>query len=148
MALDESELVDLLAQQCELCRRLSGLAERQRGLITGDQAENLLGVLGERQHILEALSGIAERLRPFQRNWKGVRGGMPAALGDRVDILVEEVQRRLQAVLSSDEADARLLAARKSVAAQEMKTLRTARQAGTAYADAEARPAQVDWTDR
>jgi hypothetical protein len=152
-----SDVLALLTQQRDLCRQLSGYAERQRPLVTGDRPEQLLAALGERQILLDQLGGVVERMRPYQRNWREVRTGMAAEEGRRADALLAEVNTLLGGILQQDEADAKLLSARKASTAREMGQLKQTRAAGAAYATAGGYPAtgtygpaagggHLDWT--
>lgn len=145
---ETTRVLTLLSHQRELCVQLGALANQQRALITGEQPEHLLAVLGERQSVLERLGGIAAQLRPFQQRWREVREAMSPAQGQIVDRLVGEVNTMLSSILQKDEADAQLLAARKNVAAQSLSDMKQTRAAGAAYAAAGAASGnQMDWTD-
>lgn len=142
-----AEVLNLLRQQRDLCVRLARLAEQQRQLITGDQPEQLLGVLASRQSLLEQLEAVASGLRPYQRAWRATRAQMDAATGSEADRLVAEVNTLLGDILRSDAADAELLSARRTATARQMAEVRQTRQAGHAYAAAAAvTGTAVDWT--
>lgn len=142
-----SDVLSLLRQQRDLCVRLARLAEQQRQLITGDQPEQLLGVLASRQSLLEQLDTVANGLRPYQRAWRATRSEMDAASGSEADRLVAEVNALLGEILRSDAADAELLSARKTATVRQMADLRQTRHAGNAYATAGAAAGSaVDWT--
>ena len=152
-AQDTSAVLALLTQQRDLCRRLGAFCDRQRPLVTGDHAEQLLAVLGERQVLLDQLGGVVEKLRPYQRDWREVRTRMAAEEGRRADALVAEVNGLLSTILQHDDADAKLLSARKAATAQQITELKQSRAAGVAYASAAGGyasttdgGARVDWT--
>jgi hypothetical protein len=143
-----AETLRLLEEQRELCRQLSGFAAAQRALITGDEPERLLAVLGDRQQVLDRLSVIVDRLRPVQRRWGEVRASLTPAQARQADALITEVNTLLAGILKGDEADAQLLSARKTATGQSLQQVGQGRQAGAAYA-AGAAPAvsRVDWID-
>ena len=144
---DAGELIGLLGEQRELYGQLGQLAHGQRALITGDSPERLLGVLGKRQGLIERLERLSEQLRPYQQNWRTVRPMLSPADGRRVDELVAEVNGLLKGIIEKDAADAELLAARKSDAAQGVHTMKSARQAGAAYGGGQAASgSRIDWT--
>ena len=146
---EAAHLVALLTEQCELYRELSGLAEHQRSLIDGNQAERLLGVLGQRQTIIDRLSMLAERMRPYQRSWQTIRQGLSPDESRRVDHLVAQVNDYLSAILAQDKADVELLATRKGETATAMSQLKASRRAGAAYAAAGGvERVPVEWTDQ
>lgn len=143
-----SELIALLSEQCGLYAQLRDLAVGQRSLITGDRPELLLGVLGERQRLIERLEALSGRLRPYQNDWRAVRSGLSASDGRRVDQLVAEVNALLKGILEKDAADAELLAARKSETALRVQSARAVRQAGAAYAASGDVPGGArEWTE-
>ncbi len=144
------ELLTLLEAQCGLFGQLAALADRQRGLISGDQAEPLLALLVERQKLIDELTALAGRLRPYQRDWDSVRERLSAHERERAEHLLGELQRRLRELAASDESDARLLAARKHATAEGISRVRESRQAGKAYAATGTGGGEggMDWTDR
>lgn len=145
---DATELVALLSEQRDLYVRLGQLALGQRELITGDSPERLLGVLGERQRLIDRLEALNSRIRPYQANWRSVRAAMAPADGRRVDGLLAEVNTLLRGIIEKDAADAELLAARKSETARDMQAMKAARTAGAAYGGAApVSGSQIDWTD-
>ncbi len=143
-----AEVLSLLSEQRDLCRQLGQFVELQRSLITSGDAERLLTLLGDRQHLLDRMSHVGQRLRAFQRNWPAVRAGMAPADAARSDALIADVNRLLAAILKTDEADAQLLSARKNATAQDLGQVRQGRQVGAAYTAATA-PAssRVEWVD-
>lgn len=141
------ELLALLTEQCALYAQLGQLAQGQRSLITGDRPEQLLGVLGERQRLIDRLEALGARMRPYQRDWRAVRGSLDESRGRRVDELVARANGLLSGILQADEADAELLAARKSEAGQGVGQVKAVRQARAAYAGGgQATGSQLDWT--
>ena len=145
---DASELIALLSEKRDLCVQLGELADSQRSLITGDDPERLLSVLGDRQKILDQMGVLKARLEPYQQNWHEVRSQLTENQGQQVDQLVSEVNTLLSAILAKDEADTQLLAARKSSTSKAMAELKTGRQAGVAYAAADGTDQSlVEWTD-
>lgn len=131
---DANELLSLLSEQRDAYHELGRLAERQRALITADEPEQLLAVLAQRQKVLDRLTAMADRVRPYQEQWQALRPGMGAEVGDQVDRLIAEIRQTLSVILEKDEADARLLAARKGSTARSMGALKQGRQADAAYA--------------
>lgn len=145
---DPGQLMGLLSEQRELYRQLGQLACGQRDLITGESPERLLGVLVQRQRVIDQLEGVTGRLRPYQQNWRSVRSNLSPEDGRRADQIVAEVNVLLKSILEKDAADAELLAARKSNAGQAMQSMKTARHAGTAYGGGQlASGSRIDWMD-
>jgi hypothetical protein len=145
-----AEVLALLKEQCDLCRQISSFAQTQRSLITGDEPERLLALMAQRQTVLDRLTQVGQQLKPIQRNWMTFRGELPAAQAREADDLIREVNRLLAGILQMDEADARLLSARKDSTAQQLQQVGRGRMAGAAYAASGASAApmtRVDWTD-
>jgi hypothetical protein len=143
-----SDLMGLLSEQRELYRQLGQLAGGQRALITGESPERLLGVLVQRQRVIDRLEDVTGRLRPYQRKWRSVRSSLSPEDGRRADQIVAEVNGLLKGILEKDAADAELLAARKSSVGQSLQSVKTARHAGTAYGGGQpASGSRIDWMD-
>lgn len=146
---ETGELIALLTEQRNLYAELAALAQRQQSLITGDDPERLLEVLGQRQRAIDRLGVLADRLRPHLDNWGEVRPLMPETDGRRADGLVTEINKLLSTILARDKADAELLAARKGSTAAAVAGLKRGKQAGAAYAaNAGTGQSRVDWTDQ
>ncbi|GMV96246.1 MAG: hypothetical protein AMXMBFR83_06140 [Phycisphaerae bacterium] len=142
-----AEVIALLTEQCGLYAQLGQLSRGQRALITGESAEQLLAVLGERQRLIDRLEELGRRLRPFQRDWPAVRGAMSPSEGRRADELIARANGLLAGILQADAADAELLAARRGEAADGVTHVRSARKAGAAYAEGAASAgSRIDWT--
>ena len=143
------EWLHLLSEQRDLYVRLGALTDSQRALITGDEPQRLLAVLGERQKLIDQLSCLAERMRPYRQRWPQMRSELTPSEADQVDQLLGEVDALLAGILEKDKADTQLLAARKSSVGQAMATLKTGKQAKAAYAAAAYQhQGSVDWTDQ
>lgn len=142
-------LIHLLSEQRELYVRLGMLTDSQRSLITSDQPQRLLTVLSERQKLIDRLECLAEKLRPYQKQWARLRSELAPVETEQVDRLLAEVDALLAGILTKDKADAQLLAARKGVVGQAMTTLKTGKQAKAAYAAAvNTNQTSVEWTDQ
>jgi len=150
-AYNPTETLALLTEQRDLCRRLSGFAQAQHSLITGNEPERLLTLLADRQQLLDRLSLVGTRLRPLQQNWRAVREGLSGHQAQMADALIAEVNQLLAGILHADETDAQLLSAKKNATAQAMGEVSRGRQAGAAYAAmataGASATARVDWTD-
>lgn len=146
---DRDDVLEILTEQCALCRQLKGLAARQRMLIASDQAEMLLEVLGRRRQIIDRLGGLADRMRPYQQRWTEVRSRFADDDGRRVDEMISELNAALAGILQGDKADAELLASRRQETGSDLGRLKATRMAGAAYAASQEGPqvSQVEWTD-
>jgi hypothetical protein len=144
---DKGDVIALLTEQRDLYRQLQGLADRQRGFITGNQPERLLTILAERQQLIDRLQVVSHRLRPFRSHWRELREEMDPARGQEADGLVAEVDGLLANILKQDEADAALLSVRKSETQQRIGAVQAGRQVSRAYAASYSAPSTGgDWT--
>jgi hypothetical protein len=143
------ELIALLTEQSGLYEQLAVLSETQRGLITGNEPEQLLRLLSDRQKLLDQVEALAARMRPYQKSWPQMRPFASSADVEQVDRLLAKVNGFLSAIIEQDKADTQLLAARKSVVGQEVSAFKSTRAAGAAYvAAAYGAAPRREWTDR
>lgn len=128
------ELLRLLRDQRGLYDQLSQLSGRQRGLISGDQPELLLGILQDRQRLVAGLARINEELAPFRRDWNAIYNALPDDVRGETADLLNQVNELLRGIIRNDEEDGRLLAARKQAVSQTLSALSDGRAANKAYA--------------
>lgn len=129
-----SRIVEALDRQLALFRRLDTLSRRQREAVSAGDTDRLLGVLGERQEVIDELERLGEQLRPIRRGWDSMLDRLPvnrrAEVRERLDALADLAA----AIAARDEADRRVLEERRGVIAGEANTLGRARDAAGAYA--------------
>lgn len=123
----------LLAEQSELLTALDTLSRRQRLLIAGEAPEELLALMDERQHIVDRLESLTERLHPMQTRW--TEGARTISQGQR-----SEIESRLKSLASlareiaaRDLSDQELIARRKQEIAQEIASTSGNQKAMHAY---------------
>ena len=126
----------LLAEQRGLYERLLAMGGTQRSLITSDEPERLLALLGDRQKLVDRMEILGRKMRPYQQAWPSFRARMAGADAERADRLVAEVNALLQQILEADKADAQLLAARKGAVANVVSKVQAGKRVRAAYADA------------
>ena len=142
------EILLLLREQIPLLARLESCASKQRSLITGDDTGSLLSLLADRRKISSKLADIGSRLEPIRREWAVHRERFTPAQRDDADRLLTDIQERLARVMTSDEQDARLLAARKQASAETLRTTHSMGQAISAYRTAAPAAERVDqWNE-
>jgi hypothetical protein len=144
---DADALAGLVARQRDLYVRLNAQAERQSALITGNEPERLLELLGERQRLIEELSSLNEEMRPYRKNWPALRRTVSARQAQHIEGLLGEVQSLLTRIMAQDEKDAQLLAARRTATAEAMSGVRSGRQAGRAYVASAESESGREWTE-
>lgn len=115
-------LLRLLDEQMDSARTLLHLAEAQGRVVSGESLEELAGVLAQREPVVRAMVEQSAAIEPFVRNL-GAAGGrvtaIPAGLRMSIEGKLRELEDLMGAIARRDEADCRLLAARReSVGAQ------------------------------
>ncbi len=130
---DAEGAIALLTQQRDLYATLRRLTEQQRELISSSRPEDLLGVLAERQKVLDRLNGLNEAVKALRERWSDVYWSLNNRQRARADALVKDVQTMLAAILATDEEDARLLSARIAGGRSESLALAESGRAQRAY---------------
>lgn len=142
--LNATQLLTLLTAQRDEYVRLRKLADRQRLLVVGEDAEALLAALADRQRSVEALAAVNERLAPYRREWTRVFAALDDASRRTAKTLLEESSELLSSVMSSDREDAELIGARRSAVSHVLSRSETTGRATAAYAAQDSNPAARD----
>lgn len=140
-------LIRLLTQQRDLYVQLKSLSDQQAALIAGGETERLLGLLAQRQRMVDALTRLNRDLAGYRKQMPDLQADLPLADRERVRALMDEVDELLHAIIEQDDRDRRQLqAAQKQVGAQ----LSHAARGGAAMQAYRAAPRSVDprFTDR
>ncbi len=128
-----TELVALLNSQQDDLTRLRELAARQRQLIQGDQHDELLTLLDQRQTILERLLARQEKINALSER---VRDD-PSALDDetrrKLGHTIEGLSNCLSDIMLRDEEDQKSMERLRDESRQEIDSLGNAKQAQRAY---------------
>lgn len=128
-----ADLIQLLESQDAIVRELEAMGPRQASCIASGQVDELLTILSRRQELVEALlptqAALATRTREFQSRTSDVT----TADRDRVDRLMESVDRGMQAILASDEADRSRLQEQRDVVQSGLADLDAGRRAVHGY---------------
>jgi hypothetical protein len=141
-------LIGLLERQRSLYATLRTLGVEQRKLITQNNAESLLTLLGRRQEVIDQLTPIDTALKTFRADWTGSCAGLRDEERERVDVLVRENRETLTAIMNMDREDSDVLARRKQQVGAELAVVPTHRQVHAAYgATSGAASRYVDRTD-
>lgn len=128
-----ARLERLFGEQVGLCERLWELAQRQGELVASQQSDAVLGVLAERQVLVDAIVELSSQLEPFRRSWDRVRAGLDAERRERVRVLTERIDELLGLIDARDRADSELLSQRRASATDGLTTVRQGRGALSAY---------------
>jgi len=128
-------VMDLLGRQLGLFRQLEQLADAQHKAIEVDDTRPLMELLSRRAKLTSALTRLNAELAPYRRCWDDTRKTLVPEDRRTLDEMLEEAGTRLRRILDRDEADGRLLAAKKAGMVQSMDELDTARRTLSAYGD-------------
>lgn len=127
------QLIEMLTRQRDLYRSLDGLSDKQQQIIAEGQAEQLLGVLSERQVIVDHLTQINGELAPLRHRMSEIAEAAPAGRREALRSRVDEVQQLLASIIERDEEDRQSLEASKSQVGKQLGQVSTAPAAINAY---------------
>ncbi len=127
-------VIELLRHQRTLYRKLRSLAERQKSLVVSDDASALIGLLAERQRLVDGLVQLNVQLAPYRENWTEFYQGLGEPQRVEVSDLLEEVNASLGAILRDDARDTAMMTARRERMAIELGEIGGSRKAHAAYA--------------
>lgn len=126
-------LADLLDQQAAAAGELDALSQRQQELVAADDAERLLGVLGERRGVIERLSRLIDQMEPFNAVWDGIVEATPASERAGIVRRVEAIAALIDGVNARDAEDQRAMNRRRDEIAERLAGVRTGKTALAAY---------------
>ena len=133
--MDHAQVISAMAEQVEWYRRLAKLAELQHVYVQNEQTEELLGVLAQRQGVLNEVARLEAVVGPARKQW----GEYVAGLGDQktvAEALMAETRRLLEEITASDRNDALVLQQRKLNLGRQIHQASAARQVNNRYAAA------------
>lgn len=130
---DTRELVSLLEQQRRVYVKLRLLADRQGALVVNEDTQPLLGLLMERQRLVDSLVSLNERLAPYRASWTAIYAGMDELERRHVASLLEESNTALGTIINNDNRDTATLEARRQSMAAQLGHADTAARANAAY---------------
>lgn len=131
-------MIALLRRQQSLYRQLRRLADRQKALVVEDETEALLGLLADRQKLVDELVRSNESLSPYRANWTRFYSGLNEAQRKETAQLLEEVNSSLSAILKDDKRDTATLTAKRQSMAEQLTTLETGGRVSAAYTNSPA----------
>lgn len=137
---DFGRLRGLLDEQESLFVRLDALSKRQSGLVRDEATDELLGVLGDRQAVVEALDRVSSALDPFRARWDDVLAEARPEVRERLASKVDELAELAGRIAARDEADRRLIEERRDRLAGELAGMTNVRGAVAAYGSGGGRP--------
>ncbi len=134
-------------QQALLCE-LDTLSQRQAELIDADDVDRLLGLLGQRQGVVDELAGLNERLGAFRSAWESLMAALPAARRAAYEKRVAVLARTAADIESRDEAARVELKRRRDALADRLAGASRNRAAVAAYGTPVVRTRPAQFEDR
>ncbi len=123
----------ILDRQRDLFMRLDELSRSQRALIDDEQTDRLLELLARRQSLIDDIERTNEELSPFAGSWDRLATLLPEPRRRTLRDRFEEVSRLVETIAARDESDRALLAQRKQMVGEELRTMSRSRGAIAAY---------------
>ena len=131
-----TRVVELLGTQRDLYVQLDRLSQAQAGLVSAEDADGLLGVLGEREQVMERVLEVNATLEPFRRRWGDVVEQLDEPARASVNAIVAELETLTRSIAERDEADRRAMEARRAEIAGELGVVNRKQAAMRAYGSA------------
>lgn len=128
------EMLTLLEEQAQLYRQLDALSERQAQLIEDDDADGLLGLLAERQGLVDRLEHGNRKLAPARQSWERRMEEVGPDEREHVRVVAAGIAEVAARVAARDDQDRRRMESRKTQITDEMLTLNKSRRAVASYA--------------
>jgi hypothetical protein len=125
-----------LQEQVACYRRLAKLAGQQHTHVQRDQSDELLGVLRERQGVLDEITGLEQSIRSARGDWRSFLASLPAEDRPRAVALVAEARRLLEQITAADQCDTLVLQQRKLNLSRQINKTSAARRVNRNYAAA------------
>ncbi|MEX0744253.1 MAG: flagellar export chaperone FlgN [Phycisphaeraceae bacterium] len=141
-------LVEKLTQQRDRYEQLKQLASRQAALIEQGETEQLLGVLAQRQQLVDELGRLSTEIAPYRERWGELSAALSEADRQRVNGLIESVERLLEQIIEQDDRDRQQLQAARDQVGNEVKQTHHAGRAMNAYRAVPAAGPGARFTDR
>lgn len=127
-------LARVLDRQREIYEKLELLSLSQAHLISEDQTDDLLAVLGQRQTLIEQLTALNDEMAPFAERWSELAPRLSEQHREALRQRFDDVGRLVESITRRDEGDRRALEARRSSVGNELQSLTHNRGAVAAYA--------------
>ena len=140
-------IVEALRGQVDCYRRLTKLAAQQHEHVQQGRTEQLLEVLGQRQELLDRLTGLERVVAPAKKQWAQYATTLADGPRGEAEALLAETRRLLAEITAVDSNDMLVLQQRKLNLGRQISQAASARQVNRNYAAAAAygkRPPAVD----
>jgi len=136
------EVLVAMRRQLECYQRLAKLANAQHEHVQDSRTEELLGVLSQRQKLLEEMSQLERIILPAKRNWRGYADALPPVERAEAEELIGAIRRLLEDIAAADRDDTLVLQQRKLNLGKGINQAAVARKFNNAYTKAAYAPAR------
>ncbi|MEM9083098.1 MAG: flagellar protein FlgN [Planctomycetota bacterium] len=123
----------VLEEQIGHYRELDALGEKQSGLIETGDAEGLIGVLAQRQMVIDRIAGLNGDLVPFQRGWDVLSTMISDEQRSEMRGKLDELAALVKRIGERDEADKQSLERKRDAVKRELNGLNQGKRAAQAY---------------
>ena len=130
---DVPEVLQLLTRQRDLYKQLEILSQKQAKLVELGQTEALLTVLSERQYLVDSLMELNASLQVYRQRWDAISAQMSQMVKDKVNGLVDEVEKLLTAIMGRDEVTQKKLEEAKAKTGMELNKTRQSQKVMGVY---------------
>jgi hypothetical protein len=134
--MSDEPVITALVEQVECYRRLARLAELQHLHVQKGQTEDLLGVLRQRQEVLDRAAVQEAVIAPAKRRWQEFLGKLDGESRTTAESLMSETRRLLEQITTADRNDALVLQQRKLNLGRKITRASAARQVNRNYSAA------------
>lgn len=125
--------LDRLREQAAICSRLNQLAKRQRELVSKEDTQSLISLLGDRQKLTDDMTTMYDGLGSLQEQWDEVKPTLDHEHREEAETLIETIRGTIRQMIASDVEDAKLLEVRKRHIAEALQTVPTGKAVLSAY---------------
>lgn len=123
-----------LGQQVQFYGQLLKLAETQHQFVQQGNFEELLGVLQQRQGVLDQITPLERVTSAAKRRWNEFVAGLDAGQRESAEVLMNETRVLLEAITTADRNDTLVLQQRKLNVSQQLTQAAGAAKVNQSYA--------------
>ena len=146
---DAQGFIDLLTRQRDLYRRLHDLAAAQGPTLDEQGASAMLGVLSQRQVLIDALARLNADIEPYRAQWQTFTASLSDDQRTAVRDRVGEIDGLLAGVLAHDEQAKQSLTSMQQGVGGELQRVASGARARSAYGQGPAAaPSDPRFADR
>lgn len=132
-------LIALVHEQLGLYERLEALSVRQHTLVESEDTDALLGVLTERQRLIEYISEVSSRMTPFRARWDDHVNQLADAEREELRKGLDTLSAMMSSIAARDEDDRRRMEDRRERVKSQISGVKRGGAAVKSYGQASSR---------